>query len=71
MPPSDATPASLPAQETYCGPISWLIGIFLFPCICFCPVDERCACVRVSRVVDANRQPSLRVRNSPCLCTVE
>lgn len=24
----------------YCGPISWLIGLFLFPCICFCPIDR-------------------------------
>merc|ERR1711964_869657 len=28
-------------KENYCGPISWIIGIFVFPCICFCPVDER------------------------------
>ncbi|EGD73899.1 hypothetical protein PTSG_05594 [Salpingoeca rosetta] len=28
-------------NETYCGPISWIIGLFLFPCICFCPVDSR------------------------------
>lgn len=28
--------------ERYCGPISWLIGIFfMFPCIAACPVDER------------------------------
>jgi hypothetical protein len=24
------------AQENYCGPISWITGLFLFPCICFC-----------------------------------
>lgn len=23
-------------QENYCGPVSWIIGLFLFPCICFC-----------------------------------
>lgn len=28
-------------QVTYCGPISWLIGCFLFPCICCCPVDKK------------------------------
>jgi hypothetical protein len=22
--------------ENYCGPISWIIGLLLFPCICFC-----------------------------------
>lgn len=27
--------------ERYCGPISWIVGIFLFPCICFCPIDQR------------------------------
>ena len=28
-------------QISYCGPISWLIGCFLFPCICCCPVDKK------------------------------
>lgn len=28
-------------EEEYCGPISWIIGCCLFPCICFCPVDRR------------------------------
>eukprot|EP00056_Hartaetosiga_gracilis_P022898 m.33818 g.33818 ORF g.33818 m.33818 type:complete len:104 (-) comp9881_c1_seq2:1392-1703(-) len=27
--------------EHYCGPISCLIGWFIFPCIIFCPIDER------------------------------
>lgn len=26
---------------TDCGPISWIIGIFLFPCIFLCPVSLR------------------------------
>lgn len=26
--------------ETYCGPNSIIVGLF-FPCICFCPIDER------------------------------
>jgi hypothetical protein len=30
-----------PGNETYCGTFSLLIGIFLFPCICFCPIDQR------------------------------
>lgn len=30
-----------PGNETYCGFVSILLGIFLFPCICFCPVDQR------------------------------
>lgn len=25
----------------FCGVKSWLIGCFLFPCICMCPIDER------------------------------
>ena len=27
--------------EKYCGPISLIIGLFFFPCICCCPCDER------------------------------
>ena len=27
--------------EKYCGPITWLIGCFICPCVCFCPCDER------------------------------
>ena len=28
-------------QEKFCGPITWIVGICLFPCICFCPLDDR------------------------------
>lgn len=28
-------------EEKYCGPITWIIGIFLFPCVCCCPCDTR------------------------------
>jgi hypothetical protein len=28
-------------DEKYCGPISWIIGCCLFPCIACCPVDTR------------------------------
>lgn len=28
-------------KERYCGPLSWVIGCLVFPCICFCPIDER------------------------------
>jgi hypothetical protein len=34
-------PAEVVETESYCGPISWIIGLFLLPCICFCPVDQR------------------------------
>ena len=27
--------------ERYCGVISWIIGITIFPWICLCPIDER------------------------------
>ncbi|CAN0456366.1 unnamed protein product, partial [Laminaria digitata] len=27
--------------EKYCGLITWLIGLFLFWCVCCCPCDER------------------------------
>ena len=31
-----------PKREKYCGPMSWLICCCLgFPCIYFCPIDER------------------------------
>ena len=39
-----ATPyvaAPVYAEESYCGVISLIIGIFLFPCIICCPVDKR------------------------------
>ena len=29
------------AKERYCGPITLIIGVCCFPCICFCPLDER------------------------------
>lgn len=28
-------------QEKYCGLITWLVGIFIFPCVCCCPCDDR------------------------------
>eukprot|EP00903_Cladosiphon_okamuranus_P016368 g15095.t1 len=28
-------------QEQYCGLITWLVGIFIFPCVCCCPCDSR------------------------------
>lgn len=28
-------------KETYCGPISIVIGVLFFPFICCCPVDVR------------------------------
>ena len=29
------------AKENYCGPMSLVIGLLLFPCICCCPIDQR------------------------------
>jgi len=28
-------------DEKYCGLYSVLIGVFAFPCICCCPIDQR------------------------------
>lgn len=28
-------------KETYCGPITLVIGVLFFPFICCCPVDVR------------------------------
>lgn len=38
-------------QEKYCGLITWLVGLFIFPCVCCCPCDDR----TVSGVVFATR----------------
>lgn len=34
-------------SERYCGGMSWVIGLTLFPCICFCPIDERSTRIEV------------------------
>ena len=39
-------PGNVPADaafvsEKYCGVISWVVGIFVCPCIAFCPQDRR------------------------------
>ena len=28
-------------KETYCGPVSLIIGCCVYPLICFCPIDIR------------------------------
>ena len=33
-------------QEKYCGLITWLVGIFIFPCVCCCPCDDRLVSAR-------------------------
>ena len=27
-------------EEAYCGPITCLIGVFIFPFVCCCPCDK-------------------------------
>ncbi len=39
--PPGAMPGGVWVEESYCGPISICIGIFLLPCICCCPIDKR------------------------------
>jgi len=34
-------PGGMYTRETYCGVVSILIGVFLLPCICCCPVDSQ------------------------------
>ena len=41
QPPPGAPPGGVWRQMNYCGPVTWLIGIFFFWCIVFCPVDTR------------------------------
>ena len=37
----DVGPGPESGKETYCGPITLLIGLFLCPFICCCPLDVR------------------------------
>ena len=30
-----------PGKENYCGKMSLIIGLLVFPLICLCPIDER------------------------------
>ena len=34
-------PGGLYEEQRYCGLVSILIGCFLFPCICCCPIDKK------------------------------
>ena len=34
-------PGGVYQTEGYCGLLSVLIGVFLLPCICCCPIDQR------------------------------
>ena len=39
-------PGNVPAgatftSENYCGTVTWLVGLLLFPCIGCCPLDSR------------------------------
>lgn len=50
-------------QEKYCGLITWLVGIFIFPFVCCCPCDDRL----VSVVVVISTRP-LRLVYTDILC---
>ncbi|CAM9553572.1 unnamed protein product [Scytosiphon promiscuus] len=39
--PHNAPQGGVWIQEKYCGIITWLVGIFMFPCVCCCPCDDR------------------------------
>jgi hypothetical protein len=39
--PPMAPPGGYWTEESYCGPASCCIGVFLLPCICCCPIDRR------------------------------
>lgn len=39
-PPTGARPGGYYTRENYCGPLSWIIGVFMFWPIVFCPVDS-------------------------------
>ena len=40
-PPRGAPAGGLWCQRPFCGPITILIAIFLVPCVCCCPCDQR------------------------------
>ena len=40
-PPRGAPPGGHWMEDSYCGTGSIVVGICLFPCICFCPFDKR------------------------------
>lgn len=35
------SPGGVYSNESYCGPMSLVIGFLIFPCICCCPIDKR------------------------------
>ena len=39
--PPGAPPGGSWKEVRHCGVISWIVGIFLLPCICWCPCDRK------------------------------
>ena len=44
-------------EEKYCGVITILIGIFIFPFVCCCPCDSRQKFVPLQQPVAVGMQP--------------
>ena len=40
-PPLGAPPGGMWVQDSYCGPVTFLIGFFVFCFVCCCPCDKR------------------------------
>uniref|UniRef100_A0A7S0X110 Uncharacterized protein n=1 Tax=Chlamydomonas leiostraca TaxID=1034604 RepID=A0A7S0X110_9CHLO len=64
-PPQQYTVATTYEDERYCGPITWLIGCFVFPCICFCPVDTRPRRITQQTLPVAGAQPLVVMQPAP------
>ena len=47
-PPIVIAPQPVYLEEAYCGPITWIVGLCLFPCICCCPCDKRTVRILIS-----------------------
>ena len=41
QPPPGAPPGGVWIVDKYCGTTTWLVAIFLLPCVCCCPCDDR------------------------------
>ena len=38
--PPGTPPGGARLEVAYCGPATWIIGLLLCPCVCFCPLDQ-------------------------------
>lgn len=39
--PQGAPPGGMWVEDKYCGTVTCLVALFIFPCVCCCPCDSR------------------------------